>query len=77
MMNNGKINLGKIVIEIIEEVGASLLFLSPYSPEFSPIENFFSKAKAILRRVKVRNYQGLIDAMTSAIFKVSQKDIRN
>ena len=41
------------------------------------IENFWLKVKAILRRVKTRNYKDLIDAITIAILKVSQKDIRN
>ncbi|MGD1872952.1 MAG: transposase, partial [Mastigocoleus sp.] len=29
--------------EAIESVGAQLIYLSPYSPDFSPIENFWSK----------------------------------
>lgn len=77
IMDNAKIHLGEMVREVIEEVGASLWFLPPYSPEFSPIENFWSKVKAILRKVKARNYKDLIDAITSAMLKVSQKDIRN
>ena len=40
LMDNSKIYLGEMVREVIKEVGASLLFLLPYSLEFSPIENF-------------------------------------
>lgn len=39
VMDNAKIHYGEMVREIIEEAGAKLLYLSPYSPEFSPIEN--------------------------------------
>ena len=76
-MDNAKIHLGEIVREVIEKAGASLRYLPPYSPEFSPIENFWSKVKAILRKIKARNYKDLRDAITSAMLQVTQKDIRN
>ena len=38
------------VRELVEARGCSLLFLPPYSPDFSPIEEAFSKLKALLRR---------------------------
>ncbi len=34
----------------IESVGAGLLYLPPYSPDFNPIEMAFSKLKALLRK---------------------------
>ncbi|ACB53213.1 transposase [Crocosphaera subtropica ATCC 51142] len=77
VMDNAKIHLGEIVREAIEEAGASLMYLPPYSPEFSPIENFWSKVKAILRKIKARNYKDLIDSLTFAMLQVTQKDIRN
>ncbi len=39
-MDNARIHLGEMVKEAIEQAGAKLIYLSPYSPEFSPIENF-------------------------------------
>jgi transposase len=36
---NARIHLGEMVKEAIEQAGAKLIYLSPYSPEFSPIEN--------------------------------------
>lgn len=77
VMDNAKIHLGEMVREVIEEAGASLIYLPPYSPEFSPIENFWSKVKAILRKLKARNYKDLIEAITKAILEVTQQDIRN
>jgi transposase len=41
VMDNGKINCGEMVKEFIEEAGAKLIYLSPYSPDFSPIEFFY------------------------------------
>ena len=35
------------VRDAIEQAGVTLLFLPPYSPDFNPIENAFSKLKAM------------------------------
>jgi transposase len=77
IMDNAKIYCGEMVKEFIEEAGAKLIYLSPYSPEFSPIENFWSKVKSILRKLKTRNYLDLIDAITDAMLQVTKKDIHN
>ena len=36
-----------------------LLYLPPYSPDFNPIENAFSKLKALLRKAAERTVEGL------------------
>jgi transposase len=43
----------------IEAAGASLLYLPPYSPDFNPIEQAFSKLKAALRSTAERTLGGL------------------
>jgi transposase len=77
VMDNAKIHFGEMVRETIENVKAKLFYLSPYSPEFSPIENCWSKVKAILRKTKARNYKDLINGIVSAMLEVTQNDIRN
>ncbi len=47
----------------IEAVGASLLYLPPYSPDFNPIENAFAKLKALLRKAAERTVDGLWNAI--------------
>jgi transposase len=42
------------VEEAIRAVGASLLYLPPYSPGLNPIERLFSKLKALLRKAGAR-----------------------
>jgi transposase len=42
------------VAEAIEAVGAKLLYLPPYSPDLNPIEQAFSKLKALLRKAAER-----------------------
>ncbi|MBE9080302.1 transposase [Romeria aff. gracilis LEGE 07310] len=61
----------------LEAVGARLMFLPPYSPDFSPIEPFWSKVKNILDTVGVQTYQALKEAIKSAYSQVTLKDIRN
>jgi len=43
----------------IEGAGARLIYLPPYSPDFNPIENAFSKLKAHLRKAAERTVEGL------------------
>ena len=47
------------VREMIEARGARLVYLPPYSPEFNPIEQFFAKLKAMLRKAKERTIDTL------------------
>jgi len=76
-MDNAKIHLGEMVRKMIEEAGAKLVYLPPYSPEFSPIENFWSKVKSTLKKIGARTYKDLIDGITSAMLKVTQENIHN
>ena len=47
------------VKEAIETVGAKVVYLPPYSPDFNPIELVFSKLKTILRKAKLRTVEEL------------------
>lgn len=60
--------------ELIEEQGATVKFLPPYSPEFNPIEECWSKLKAWLRKLAARTVPALQQAITEAIQQVTQSD---
>jgi transposase len=47
------------VKEAIESVGTQVLYLPPYSPDFNPIEQVFSKLKTMLRKLKARTMEDL------------------
>jgi transposase len=49
VMDNCSIHKGKEIESLINQAGARLIYLPPYSPEFSPIENCWSKIKSLLR----------------------------
>lgn len=61
----------------LESVGARIIFLSPYSPDFSPMEPFWSKVKTILKSISARTYQALQDGLEFAYEQISLQDIRN
>ena len=58
----------------IEAVGAHVLFLPPYSPDFSPIEQAFSKLKAGLRRLRPQSLSDLLTALGHALDSISVND---
>jgi transposase len=63
IMDNLSSHKGPRVRELVEAVGASLLYLPPYSPDFNPIENAFAKLKALLRKAAERTVEGLWTAI--------------
>ena len=52
VMDNASIHHVDRVASLINEAGAILRFLPPYSPDFQPLEEVFSKVKYFLKRVK-------------------------
>jgi transposase len=63
------------VRELIESVGAEVWYLPPYSPDFNPIEEMWSKIKQTLRSLAARTFDGLIDAIRIALKQVSLEDL--
>ncbi len=58
-MDNLSSHKGPKARKLIEDAGAQLLFLPPYSPGFNPIELAFAKLQARLRKVTERTLDGL------------------
>ena len=67
VMDNLGSHKGPAVRDAIEAVGATLLYLPPYSPDFNPIENAFAKLKALLRKAAERTVDDLWDAIADLI----------
>ncbi len=59
----------------IESVGAAVKFLSPYSPDFNPIENCWSSLKEFLRTQESRSCEHLNSSIDKAINLITDKDI--
>lgn len=74
VMDNLGSHKGAGVRASIEAVGASLLYLPPYSPDFNPIENAFSKLKALLRKAASRTIDALWNAIRDALPQFSPQE---
>jgi transposase len=51
----------------IEQAGAQLRFLPPYSPDFNPIELAFAKLKAFMRAARPRNFDQVVELVAIAL----------
>ena len=49
IMDNASIHHVNEVVEMIQGVGAMVIFLPPYSPDYNPIEEAFSKVKTLVK----------------------------
>jgi transposase len=63
--------------QAIQVVGAQLVFLPPYSPDFNPIENAFSKLKALLRKAAARTVDELWNVIGAAIDTFTPQECQN
>jgi transposase len=77
VMDNLSAHKGERVRELLESAGCELLYLPPYSPDFSPIEEAFSKVKGLLRRAEARSREALVEAMGKALDAVTTQDARS
>lgn len=77
VMDNASIHQEAFLRPILEQAGATLHFLSSYSPDFSPIENCWSKVKEFIRSIAPRTYHDLAQAIDTAFSQVSLQDIHH
>jgi transposase len=64
------------VRELIESVGAQMWYLPAYSPDLNPIEKMWSKVKSILRTLKARTKETLVNAIAAALEQVTASDAK-
>lgn len=65
------------VRDAIEKIGARLLFLPPYSPDFNPIEMAFSKLKALLRKAAARTVDELWSVVADCLSAFTAEECRH
>ena len=73
-------NLGAHRASRIEEIavscGARVIWLPPYSPDYSPIEQMWSKLKTHLRKAKARTKEELDHAISEGLKLITESDCR-
>lgn len=74
VMDNLSVHHAQVIQDVIESVGAKVVFLPPYSPDLSPIELCWSKLKQCLRTAKARTHQALNQILTEIVTKQISSD---
>jgi putative transposase len=77
VMDNLAVHKVSGVREALHKVGAELVYLPPYSPDFNPIEQVFAWFKARLRALKARTQERLWAAIGSLCAELPAQDIQN
>jgi len=75
VMDNLSAHKGPRIQQLADQAGIRLVYLPPYSHDFNPIEQAWSKAKEILRAKSARSWEDLISAVAEALRKISRADI--
>ena len=75
IMDNVAMHKQEEIEDVIEARGALVIFLPTYSPDLNPIENCWSKVKAILRSLKPRTLEELLDALVEAFSSITIDNI--
>lgn len=73
ILDNYSIHTDNRIRELIEAKGCNLLFLPTYSPDLMPIENAFSKIKALLRKAQATTCETLSHAIKHACNAITLK----
>lgn len=68
---------GAAVRRAVAQAGAEVWELPPYSPDYNPIEQLWSKVKAWLRKVGARTRAALWEAMGQALTAVLPEECRH
>ena len=77
VMDNLPAHKVKGVSKIIEDAGASVVYLSPYSPEFNPIEHLWSQLKSFLRKFSPKTQDSVAQLLDLAIMLSHPEHFRN
>lgn len=64
------------VRELIQQAGAEVLYLPPYSPDLNPIEKAWAKLKQLLRSAKARTQEALDHALAEALRLITADNAR-
>jgi transposase len=67
IMDNLGSHKSRAVRDAIRSAGALRILLPPYSPDLNPIEQVFSKIKALLRKARARTFDAVSDSLDALL----------
>jgi transposase len=73
--DNVKPHKSEEAVEAVEEAGARVVPLPPYSPDLTPIEEMVSKVKGVVRSIAARTTGAVYAAFASGLHEVTLEDI--
>jgi len=71
VLDNSSVHTSKLVLTVLEELKIYVLFLPVYSPDFDPVEFMWVYVKGVLRKLKARTEEALLDAVAVVLDCVS------
>lgn len=74
ILDNLSVHKVEGALKPLVDKGIQIIFLPPYSPDFNPIEQAWSKLKACLRKLKARTYNELFPALRTALNSIKVSD---
>ena len=77
VMDNLPAHKSPQIDQLVESIGAKVLRLPPYSPDFNPIEMAISKIKTVLRKLARRSMDGLFTGISEALESIQMTDALN
>ena len=75
VMDNLSCHRTDAVQKTFQKAGIELLYLPPYSPDFNPIEECWSKFKSVLKKIAARTIESIQKATQEALKSISEQDI--
>lgn len=73
-IDNLNVHKSETAQRLIAAQGARLVFLPPYSPDLNPIELCWAKVKTVLRKLKARSFDPLLEALSIAFASITPQD---
>jgi putative transposase len=77
VMDNLKAHKVEGIEQMVEAVRARVVYLSPYSPEFNPIEHLWWQLKAFIRWFVPKRIETLTKLLQLGVSLCSSKELRN
>lgn len=77
LLDNSSVHTSKLVLQTLRDCNIKFLFLPRYSPDYNPIELFWSYMKTILRKQKARTHDKLESAINCALDNVPLSYIKH
>jgi len=74
VMDNLAAHKNASVAQVLQSRGAQLYYLPPYSPDYNPIEQAWSKVKTLLRGIGARTHRKLYRSLKTVLAQVTTQD---